>query len=164
MDKISLIAIILGLTAIVAGQAIEGGSLGSLMQLTAFMIVIGGTTSAVMLQSTPKQFMAGLRMVRWIFRPPNFDHEKMIREVVNWSQTSRKGGLLALEGVINQQRDPFTKKALQMLVDGTEPDTLRAVMDVEISMFEHAASRRRGSGNRPAAIRRPWGFWARCWA
>lgn len=108
------------------------------MQLTAFMIVIGGTTSAVMLQSTPKQFMAGLRMLRWIFRPPNFDHEKMIREVINWSQTSRKGGLLALEGLIATQRDPFTKKAMQMLVDGTEPDTLRAVMEVEISMFEHA--------------------------
>lgn len=59
MDKISLIAIVMGLTAIIAGQAIEGGSIGSLMQLTAFMIVIGGTTSAVMLQSTPKQFMAG---------------------------------------------------------------------------------------------------------
>ncbi|QEL54226.1 flagellar motor protein [Chromobacterium paludis] len=138
MDKISLIAVILGLTAIIAGQAIEGGNIGSLLQLTAFMIVIGGTTSAVMLQSTPKQFMAGLRMLRWVFRPPNFDHEKMIREVVSWSQASRKGGLLSLEGTIAQQKDPFTKKALQMLVDGTEPETLRAVMDVEISMFEHA--------------------------
>jgi chemotaxis protein MotA len=138
VDKISLIAVVMGLTAIIAGQAIEGGSIGSLMQLTAFMIVIGGTTSAVMLQSTPKQFMAGLRMLRWVFRPPNFDHERMIREVVSWSQGSRKGGLLSLEGMIAQQRDPFTKKALQMLVDGTEPETLRAVMEVEISMFEHA--------------------------
>ncbi|KMN30305.1 MULTISPECIES: flagellar motor protein [unclassified Chromobacterium] len=138
MDKISIVAILMGLTAILAGQALEGGNIGSLMQLTAFMIVIGGTVSAVMLQSTPKQFVAGVRMLKWIFQPPALDHDKMIREIINWSQTARKGGLLALEGYINLQKDPFIKKALQMLVDGAEPDTLRSVMDVEISMFEHA--------------------------
>lgn len=138
MDKISIVAILMGLTAIIAGQALEGGNIGSLMQLTAFTIVIGGTVSAVMLQSTPKQFAAGVRMLKWIFQPPVLDHDKMIREIINWSQTARKGGLLALEGYINLQKDPFIKKALQMLVDGAEPDTLRSVMDVEISMFEHA--------------------------
>ena len=138
MDKISVIAIIGGFSAILAGQALEGGSIGSLLQLTAFMIVIGGTVSATMLQSTPKQFMTGLRMFRWVFFPPAFNHESMIREVVNWSQSARRGGLLSLEGFVNMQRDPFTRKALQMLVDGGEPDTLRAVMEVEITMFEHA--------------------------
>lgn len=138
MDKISIVAIIGGFTAIIAGQAMEGGNVGSLVQLTAFMIVLGGTMSAVMLQSTPKQFMTGLRMLRWVFLPPPFNHETMIREIINWSQSARRGGLLSLEGFVNSQRDPFTRKALQMLVDGAEPDTLRAVMDVEISMFEHA--------------------------
>jgi chemotaxis protein MotA len=57
VDKISIIAIVMGLTAIIAGQAIEGGNIGSLLQLTAFMIVIGGTMSAVMLQSTPSSLL-----------------------------------------------------------------------------------------------------------
>lgn len=138
MDKISIIAVIMGLTAIIAGQAIEGGNIASLLQLTAFMIVIGGTVSAVMLQSTPKQFMAGLRMLKWVFQPPLFDHEKMIRDIINWSHAARKGGLLSLEGYVSLQKDPYTQKALQMLVDGAEPDTLRAVLEVEIDMFEHA--------------------------
>ncbi|MDF0604295.1 flagellar motor protein [Neisseriaceae bacterium TC5R-5] len=138
MDKISIAAICLGFSAILVGQALEGGHIGSLLQFTAFMIVMGGTVSAVMLQSTAKQFMAGLRMLKWVFSPPALDHDKMIREIVNWSQTARRSGLLALEGYVGQQKDLFTKKALQMLVDGTEPDTLRAVMEVEISMFEHA--------------------------
>ncbi|MBV8680424.1 MAG: flagellar motor protein [Aquitalea sp.] len=138
MDKISIIAIVMGLTAIIAGQAIEGGNIGSLLQLTAFMIVIGGTMSAVMLQSTPKQFMAGMRMVKWIFQPPLQDYEKLIREVVNWSHSARRSGLLSLEGYVGQQKDPFTRKALQMVVDGAEPEVLRGVMDVEIGMFEHA--------------------------
>lgn len=138
MDKISVIAIIGGFTAIVAGQAMEGGNVGSLLQLTAFMIVMGGTVSAVMLQSTPKQFMTGLRMMRWVLVPPAFSHENMIREVINWSQSARRGGLLSLEGFVNMQRDTFTRKALQMLVDGAEPDTLRGVMEVEMTMFEHS--------------------------
>jgi len=138
VDKISVVAIIGGFTAIIAGQALEGGNVGSLVQLTAFMIVIGGTASAVMLQCTPKQFLTGLRMTRWVFFPPPFDHEKMIREVITWSQSARRGGLLSLEGYVNSQRDSFTRKALQMLVDGAEPDTLRAVMEVEMMMFEHA--------------------------
>ena len=137
MDKISIIALIGGFTAIVAGQAMEGGNVGSLLQLTAFMIVMGGTISAVMLQSTPKQFMTGLRMLRWVLIPPAFNHEHMIHEVITWSQTARRGGLLSLEGFVNAQRDPFTRKALQMLVDGAEPDTLRSVMEVEMVMFEH---------------------------
>jgi len=136
VDKISLIAVIGGLTAVVAGQAIEGGHVGSLLQLTAFLIVIGGTASAVMLQSTPKQFVAGLKMARWVFQPPQFDHEGKIREVVLWSQTARRGGFLALETFIVNQDDGFSKKALQMLVDGTEPETLRTVLEVEIAMFE----------------------------
>lgn len=138
MDKISIVALLLGLTAILAGQALEGGHIGSLLQVTAFMIVIGGTASAVMLQSSPRQFMTGLRMARWIFQPPQFEFERQIREIILWSQTSRKGGLLALEGFVNGQKDPFNKKALQMLVDGADPAILRDVMEVDIDMHERA--------------------------
>ena len=138
MDKISIIAVIGGLTAILAGQALEGGHIGSLVQVTAFMIVIGGTASAVMLQSTPKQFLTGLRMAGWVFRPPLHDGEKLIRDMVGWSQAARRGGLLALETFVNAQKDPFTKKGLQMLVDGADPQILRDVMETEIDVFEHS--------------------------
>jgi len=138
LDKISIVAVLGGLTAILAGQALEGGHLGSLLQLTAFLIVIGGTASAVMLQSTPRQFITGLRMARWVFSPPQFEYDKQIREIVTWSQTSRRGGLLALEGFVNSQKDPFTKKALQMLVDGGEPQSIREVLETELDSHEHS--------------------------
>lgn len=137
MDKISIVAVLGGLTAILAGQALEGGHLGSLLQLTAFLIVIGGTASAVMLQSTPRQFITGLKMAAWVFKPPVFEYDKQIREIVTWSQTSRRGGLLALEGFVNSQKDPFTKKALQMLVDGGEPQSIREVLETELDSHEH---------------------------
>jgi chemotaxis protein MotA len=105
-----------------------------------------------------------MRMIKWIFQPPPQDNEKLIREVVNWSQTARRGGLLSLEGYVAQQKDPFTKKALQMVVDGAEPDVLRGVMEVEIGMFEHARKQAARCGNPLAATPPPWVFWARCWA
>lgn len=138
LDKISIIAIIGGLTAILAGQALEGGHIGSLLQVTAFLIVIGGTASAVMLQCTPKQFINGIKMAGWIFKPPQYEHEKLIRDIVGWSQAARRGGFLALEGFINLQKDPFVKKGLQMLVDGAEPQVIRDVLETEIDMNEQA--------------------------
>lgn len=138
MDKISIIAIIGGLTAILAGQALEGGHLSSLLQATAFMIVIGGTASAVMLQSTPKQFLTGLRMISWVFHPPLHDQERLIRDIVSWSQAARRGGLLSLEGYVTTQKDLFIRKGLQMLADGAEPQIIRDVLETEIGIFEHA--------------------------
>ncbi len=136
MDLISVIGIVLALLAIVGGQILEGGHVGSLLQLTAFVIVIGGTAGAVMLQSTLPTFLRGMRMVKWVFVPPPLDGEALIQAVTQWSTIARKGGLLALEPVIDDVQDAFMKKGLQMLVDGAEPETLRDTLQVEIDAYE----------------------------
>ncbi|HQX06221.1 MAG TPA: flagellar motor protein, partial [Zoogloea sp.] len=69
MDSISLIGITLALAAILVGQVLEGGHVGSLIQPTAFLIVIGGTLGAVMLQSSATVFRTGMQMVPWVFVP-----------------------------------------------------------------------------------------------
>ena len=136
MDKISVLGLLLGIVAIVGGQLLEGGHIGSLSQPTALLIVLGGTMGAVMLQSPYATFMRGVRMVRWVWYPPVVNHQQLIKQVSNWSQVSRREGLLALEGVINQLKDDFSRKGLQLLVDGAEPERLREVLEVEISTFE----------------------------
>jgi chemotaxis protein MotA len=136
MDKISLLGLLLGVIAIVGGQVLEGGSIGSLVQPTAFLIVIGGTLGAVMLQSSPRTFFLGMRMVRWVFSPPRLRPADLIRQVVQWSHVARKEGLLALEAQIPNVPDPFVRRGLQLLVDGAEPDGLRDVMEVEIGTYE----------------------------
>jgi chemotaxis protein MotA len=138
MDRISPIGILLGLAAIVGGQALEGGHLASLLQITAFVIVIGGTLGAVMLQSSPAVFMAGVRLLPWVFKPPEVDFREMLNRVLQWSNTARRGGLLALEPAIDAQPDAYTRKGLQMLVDGAEPTVLRAALELEIDSFEDA--------------------------
>lgn len=136
MDKISALGLLLGLAAIVGGQILEGGSVASLAQPTALLIVLGGTMGAVMLQSPYAVFIRGIRMVRWVWFPPVVDHAQLIGQVAGWSQVARREGLLALEGVMSQLDDAFMRKGLQLLVDGAEPERLREVLEVEINTFE----------------------------
>jgi len=138
MDRISPIGIFLAFAAILGGQALEGGHLSSLLQLTAFVIVIGGTLGAVMLQNSPATFVAGIKLLPWIFKPPESDFREMLNRMGQWSNTARRGGLLALEPSIDAQRDAYTRKGLQMLVDGAEPAVLRAALELEIDSFEDA--------------------------
>lgn len=136
MDLTSLLGLMLGLIAIVGGQVLEGGHIGSLVQPTAFLIVIGGTLGATLLQSPLRTFVRGLRMLAWVFLPPKLDPENLITQIIRWAQLSRKEGLLALENQIATLNDEFLRKGLQLLVDGAEPDRLRDVMEVEIAFFE----------------------------
>ncbi|MGB4673469.1 MAG: flagellar motor protein [Azovibrio sp.] len=136
MDKISLLGLIVGIGAILAGQVLEGGHLASLVQPTALMIVLGGTLGAVMLQSPFDIFKRGLKMTKWVFLPPVVEHRKLIDQVSQWSHLSRREGLLSLENATQQIKDPFVKKGLQLLVDGVDPGRLREVLEVEINTFE----------------------------
>ena len=136
MDKISVLGLLIGLLAIVGGQLLEGGHVGSLGQPTALLIVVGGTLGAVMLQSPFATFKRGMNMVRWVWFQPIVDHQRLIQQIANWSHVSRREGLLALEGIINQLKDDFARKGLQLLVDGAEPERLREVLEVEINTFE----------------------------
>ncbi len=137
MDLISILGLTLGIAAILAGQVLEGGHIASLLQITAFIIVIGGTLGAVMLQSPLRVFLDGLYMARWVFRPPVLAPEAVLRDLLDWSQKARRGGLLALEPQIELQTDLFRRRGLQMLVDGAEPEVLRQTLELELSAYEH---------------------------
>ena len=137
MDKISILGLIISLLAILGGQVLEGGHISSLVQPTAFLIVIGGTLGAVMLQSPFSVFKRGVTMTRWIFFPPKGGDANVVAQVTRWSSLARKEGLLALENEIATLRDPFVRKGLQLLVDGAEPMRLREVMEVELGSYEH---------------------------
>lgn len=135
MDKTSLIGLTVGLAAILVGQVLEGGHISSLIQPTAFLIVIGGTLGAVMLQSPMRVFVDGMRMSRWVFLPPAASHASLIELVSHWSHMARKEGLLALEAQLPMLPDLFVRKGLQLLIDGVEPERLREVLEVEIDAW-----------------------------
>jgi len=138
MDFLSIIGLLIGLVAIIGGNFLEGGHIGSLLQLTAFLIVAGGTLGAVVLQSPQRDFIRSIKMLAWIVLPPRTDNEVVVEKIIEWSKIARKEGLLGLEDIADEEPDPFTRKGLQMLIDGSEPETIRMVLDVDIGTQENA--------------------------
>lgn len=138
MDILSFVGIALALGAILGGNAIEGGQLSSLLQITAFIIVIGGTLGAVLLQTPMTIFMQGMKLTLWIFFPPKVQAQEAIEKIVEWSNVARKEGLLGLEAISEGEPDLFIRKGLQLLVDGSEPDTIRNILEVELGAKEHS--------------------------
>lgn len=136
MDKISIAGLAIGIIAIIGGQILEGGHVSSLVQPTALMIVLGGTLGAVLLQSPYPVFRRGMQMVKWVWVPPVIQQKQQLDQIMNWSQVARREGLLQLENQIARIKDPFTKKGLQLLVDGADPEHIRELLEVEINTFE----------------------------
>lgn len=137
MDILSFAGVAMAFIAILGGNALEGGHLGSLMQGTAFVIVAGGTVGAVMVQTPLSTFIKAMKMTTWVFIPPKLDFKGAVEKIVEWGNVARREGLLGLETASEAETDPFVKKGLQLLVDGSEPDTIRSVLEVELSATEH---------------------------
>jgi chemotaxis protein MotA len=137
MDFLSILGILVGIGAILGGQFLEGGHLASLINGPACLIVLGGTIGAIMLQSPLRVFMSSLRMVLWVFFPRKVRSDETIAKIMEWSNIARKEGLLGLEDIAETESDPFAQKGLQLLVDGSEPEVIRRVMEVELDAKEH---------------------------
>ena len=131
MDVLSLIGIIMAFVAIIGGNYLEGGHLGALANGPAALIVLGGTVGAALLQSPMSAFKRAMQTVVWILFPPRIDMAGGIDRVGNRSLTARKEGLLGLEGVADTEPDNYSRKGLQLLVDGVEPETIRSVLEVD---------------------------------
>lgn len=137
MDVLSLIGIILAFVAIVGGNFLEGGHLAALVNGPALLIVIGGTLGAALLQSPMSAFKRALVIARWVLFPPRVDLASGIDRVVTWSLTARKEGLLGLETIADNERDPYSRKGLQLLVDGAEPESIRSILEVDFYTQEN---------------------------
>lgn len=136
MDKASIIGLVLGIGAVLGGQALEGGHLGSIMQITAFVIVIGGTFGAVFLSYPFKQVIAALKGVKSIIKEPPQDAEEIIKQITQYANKARKEGILSLEKEIKNIDNTFLKKALTMAVDGLEPHLIREAMETELEYLD----------------------------
>ena len=110
IDFLSFAGVLLSMVAVIGGNLLEGGHTGSLVQLTAFLIVFGGTLGATLVQTPKKTFLHGLKRFRWVFLPPTIERNLSMKKINNWSKISRKDGLLGLQNVADKERDKFIKK------------------------------------------------------
>jgi len=138
LDILSIIGLVLALNAILVGAVLKGAGIMALVSAAAFMIVVVGTIAAIFIQTPLSVMRRALRIFPWVIRPPTRDGKKLITKIVEWSNTARKQGLLGLEPTIAKEEDEFVNKALQLVVDGSEPESISNVMYVELNMREHA--------------------------
>jgi chemotaxis protein MotA len=138
LDILSIIGVVLALNAILVGAVLKGAGLMALVSAAAFMIVVVGTVAAICIQTPLSVMRRALKIFPWVIRPPARNGQHLITKIVEWSNTARKQGLLGLEPTIAREPDEFVKKALQLVVDGSEPESISNVMYVELNMREHA--------------------------
>jgi len=131
MEFMAIVGIVVAFSAIVLGNAMEGGALSALVDAPAFIIVIGGSVGAVLLQTPLSRLLRACRITRWVLLPPKLDVRLEIERMVQWSKSTRQDGLLGLENIASSIRDPFRRKGLELVVDGIDPKTIRRLLEVD---------------------------------
>jgi chemotaxis protein MotA len=132
VDKSSFSGVLLAVGGILAGLLIEGGNLAQILQPTAALIVLGGTIGAVLLQFPLPIFLAAFCRLRSVFFEDKHDNRAVVRELVGYANKARKEGIVSLDAELANIADPFLKRALMLAVDGTEPQELRKMMELEL--------------------------------
>jgi len=137
MDILSFLGLIVGFGAIIGGQYLEGGHIDSIMNAVALLIVLGGTLGAVMLQTPLNTFVRALKMLAWVFIPPQYSAVEVLDKILNWNQIARKEGLFKLETLAELEEDLFTQKGLQLISDGATPEMIREILENDLDIQEN---------------------------
>ncbi|NLD00789.1 MAG: flagellar motor protein [Gammaproteobacteria bacterium] len=132
MDVLSLVGLVMAFVAIIGGNYLEGGHIGGLLNGPAALIVFGGTLGAALLQTPVSHFKRATQILSWVIFPPYANLPSAINNVIGWSMTARKDGLLGLEAIADAELDPYAQKGLQLLVDGVETEDIRSIMEVDL--------------------------------
>lgn len=132
MDKGTVVGILLAIGGIVAGLLLEGGNLGQILQPTAAMIVFGGTLGAILIQFPLSVVIAGFKGLGKVLFVRGKEGQAVIAQLIGFANKARRQGIVSLDEEIKNIHDPFLKKALMLAVDGTEPELLRKMMELEL--------------------------------
>ena len=129
MDLTSIVGPIFGLGMILIGLILEGGHVSSIIQITAFIIVIGGMTGAMMVAYTLQDIVGAFKAIGTWIKNPVGDPEAILEEILDLVQTARAESVLALE----KKRDDISyeplKIAVRLAVDGTDPNIIRETIE-----------------------------------
>ena len=136
MDLATIIGLVLGAAFLMLG-IMNGGVLGSFIDVTSVFIVIGGSLGAMLVQH-PMNMVTGAigAYMKGIFATER-DPAELVKQMVQFAESARKEGLLVLEKAIKDLDDPFMKSGLQLAVDGTEPEILDDMLTLEIDNMEN---------------------------
>lgn len=137
----ALIGVIMGVVAVIGAMVIEGGSIASLFNIPAIILVFGGTFAVLVASFSMKEAMSvfGLMGVCMKERPDN--RVGLIKTIIEFSEKARREGLLVLEEDAKKLEEPFLRKGVQLVVDGTDPELVKDILDTDLEAMENRHDR-----------------------
>lgn len=160
MDIATLIGIIGGFILCIFG-IVFGKSFGAILaflHLPSAIITIGGTFTSLLTSYKLKDFTNGLKSIGVVFKSPEMDDVSLINKIIELSNVARKEGLLALEEVASGLEDEFMKKGILLIVDGTEPELVRGILETEMDFMEERHTKLAGFWDTMASLGPAWGM------
>lgn len=137
MDLTTLIGLMFGILALVIGFMLEGGHVSSLFEVTAIFIVFGGTIGAVIVSYPFSELKRLPALTMAAFRDPSLNSSEMIVQMVDMATIARREGVLALESHLDDMdADPLMKEGLQLVIDGSDPELIKEMLEIELDFFE----------------------------
>ena len=134
------------------------GGFGQYVDPPSAIITFGGSFAATLLSHSLQDFIEGLKSFMLIFKAPDLDASGMIKKIIDLSNVARKEGLLSLEEAASDMEEPFLKKGILLIVDGTDPDLVRAIMETELVSVEGRHKTCIGFWDKLGAMGPAWGM------
>jgi chemotaxis protein MotA len=145
MKASSVIGLVVAIAGLYIGAVMEGSNPMAILSPSAMSIVLGGTLGAVIIGTSFASITNIPKMYMKAFSPPLQDLNAKVAELVGYAEAARRDGLLALDEVTSSIEDPFTRKGLQLVVDGTDPDLVADILESE----NDAMRKRHAAGVQP---------------
>ncbi len=136
MDIASILGLGLGFGFILMSMVLGGSGLSVYVNIPSVLMVIGGSFAAVIVSNPLPRVLGLMKYFNHVFKVPNYELEKTISTLVNFSERARREGLLALEDDIEEVEDDFLKNGIQMVVDGTDPEIIKTILYNDLSQLE----------------------------
>ncbi len=163
MDLSSIIGLVVCFLLVIFGivygeNGINFGALVNFIDIPSVIITIGGTFSCMFMSYPIKDFIGNLKSYTQIFKVPKVNTQEIITKIIDLSNVARKEGLLSLEEAAGDLDDAFLKKGILLIVDGTDPELVRAIMETELASVEGRHSKVITYYERFAAMGPAWGM------
>jgi chemotaxis protein MotA len=129
MDRATFFGLLIGIGGILLGNFLEGGHIASLLQGTAFIIVMMGTMGAVLISNKSKDLKLGFSLFRQCFKEQSLDYDKPIREIVDCAKLAKKESILSLEPKLNQLQSELLRDVLRNVIDGVDLKLTKQIFD-----------------------------------
>jgi chemotaxis protein MotA len=160
VDLATLLGLVIGVVMIIFGIISSGGvsALGNFIDIPSVVITIGGSLASLLAGYTLPEFIGGFKGISVALKDPKIDNGAVIKQIIDLSNVARKEGLLALEEVAGNLDDAFMKKGILLIVDGTEPELVRGILETELVNMDDRHRFNAGFFETWAAFGPAWGM------